>query len=107
MLDLNIHVKTIDGISVFKISRMFGEVGMKDSKIGLYTMGFELKPYTINTGKYKAEFVFGENQRYVLYSGFEQYFDVENIQTDMGFNQGVVHGMLRFNNNDVVIQYEG
>lgn len=49
MLDLNIHVKTIDGISVFKISRMFGEVGMKDSKIGLYTMGFELKPYTINT----------------------------------------------------------
>ena len=86
---------------------MFGEVGKKDSKVGLYTMDFELKPYTINAGKYKAEIVFGENQRYVVYSGFDQCFEVDNTQTDMGFNQGVVPGMLRFNNNDVVIQYEG
>ena len=107
MLDVNMHVKTVDDISVFKVSRMFGEVGKKDSKVGLYTMDFELKPYTINAGKYKAEIVFGENQRYVVYSGFEQYFEVENTQTDMGFNQGVMPGMLRFNNNDVVIQYEG
>jgi lipopolysaccharide transport system ATP-binding protein len=107
MLDVNMHVKTVDDMSVFKVSRMFGEVGKKDSKVGLYTMDFELKPYTINAGKYKAEFVFGENQRYVVYSGFEQYFEVENTQTDMGFNQGVMPGMLRFNNNDVVIQYEG
>ena len=107
MLDVNMHVKTVDDVSVFKVSRMFGEVGKKDSKVGLYTMDFELKPYTINAGKYKAEIVFGENQRYVVYSGFEQYFEVENTQTDMGFNQGVVPGILRFNNNDVVIQYEG
>ena len=107
MLDVNMHVKTVDDISVFKVSRMFGEVGKKDSKVGLYTMDFELKPYTINAGKYKAEIVFGENQRYVVYSGFDQCFEVDNTQTDMGFNQGVVPGMLRFNNNDVVIQYEG
>ena len=107
MLDVNMHVKTVDDISVFKVSRMFGEVGKKDSKVGLYTMDFELKPYTINAGKYKAEIVFGENQRYVVYSGFDQCFEVDNTQTDMGFNQGVVPGILRFNNNDVVIQYEG
>jgi len=107
MLDVNMHVKTVDDVSVFKVSRMFGEVGKKDSKVGLYTMDFELKPYTINAGKYKAEIVFGENQRYVVYSGFDQCFEVDNTQTDMGFNQGVMPGMLRFNNNDVVIQYEG
>ena len=107
MLDVNMNVKTMDDVSVFQVGKQFGETGQKDSKCGIYSVDFDINPYTINAGRYKAEIFFGENQRYVVYSGFEQCFEVENTLTDMGFNQGVMPGMLRFNNNDVVIQYEG
>ena len=107
MLDVNMHVRTMDDVSVFQVGKMFGETGKKDSKIGIYTIDFDINPYTINAGRYKAEIFFGENQRYVVYSGFEQCFEVANTLSDMGFNQGVMPGLLRMNNNDFKIQYEG
>ena len=56
---------------------------------------------------YKTEIWFGENQRYVVYGGFEQCFEVANTLSDMGFNQSVLPGLLRLNNNEFNIQYEG
>ena len=107
MLDVNMKVVTLDNVIVFQVGHAIGEIGEKDSKIGLYTIDFAIAPYTINAGKYKAEIFFGENQRYVVYSGFEQCFSVENTLSDMGYNQGTMPGVLRLNNNDVRIQYEG
>ncbi len=107
MLDVNMKVVTLDNVTVFQVGQAIGEIGEKDSKIGFYSVDFELKPYTINAGKYRAEIFFGENQRYVVYSGFEQCFSVENTLSDMGYNQGTMPGVLRLNNNDVRIQYEG
>lgn len=107
MLDVNMHVKTMDDISVFQVGKVFGEIGMKDSKRGVYSVDFEVSPYTLNAGKYKAEVFFGENQRHLIFSGFEQCFEVANTLSDMGFNQGAMPGVLRFNNNDFKIQFEG
>lgn len=106
MLDVNMHVKTMDDVTVFQVGQQFGKVGEKDSKKGLYSIEFTTPPYTLNVGKYKAEIFFGENQRYVVYGGFEQCFEVDNTLSDMGFNQGILPGVLRLK-NDFQIQFKG
>ena len=106
MLDANIRVSTMDDMTVFQVWDMLGRKGEKDSKIGIYTMEFQMNPYTLNAGRYKAEIFFGENQRYVVYSGFEQCFEVENSLADMGFNQSALPGFLR-PKNDFKITFEG
>ena len=106
MLDANIRVLTMDDITVCQMGTLLGKVGEKDSKVGIYTVEFDIKPYTINAGRYKVELWFGENQRYVVYGGFEQCFEVENTLTDMGFNQSVMPGVLRLK-NDFKVTFEG
>ena len=106
MLDVNIRVKTMEDIIVFENGRVLGQIGEKDSKRGIYTVEFEIPPYTLNAGRYKTMIYFGENQRYVVYEGFEQCFEIDNTLSDMGFNQTTLPGMLRLK-NDFKINYEG
>ena len=106
MLDANLRIATLDDITITQVGQVFGEVGKKDSKKGFYTFEFKIDAYIINAGKYKVELFFGENQRYLVYSGFEQSFEVENTLTDMGFNQSMLPGFLRLKNDFNVI-YEG
>lgn len=106
MLDVNMTIRTMDDTIVTLLGECLGEVGEKDSKIGMYTVEFVIPPYTINAGKYKAEVFFGENQKYVVFSGFNQCFDIDNTITDMGFNQSVSPGFLRLK-NDFKIQFDG
>ncbi len=107
MLDVNIEVKTLDDITIFQVGKVLGEVGEKDSKRGLYSVEFNISPYTVNTGRYKAEIFFGENQQRLVYGGFAQNFDVENTVSDMGYNLNAQPGVLRFSNNDIKIKFEG
>lgn len=107
MLDVNFLVKTIDDIPVFMVGKNLGKIGEKDSKCGLYDVIFDIKPYTLNAGKYKVIVFFGENQRYVVFGDFEQFFEVENTLSDMGFNQSTLPGVLRLCNNDVTLTYIG
>ena len=106
MLDANMEVSTMDDMTVFQVGQVLGQVGEKDSKKGVYTVEFKINPYTLNAGRYKTEIFFGENQRYVVYSGFEQCFEVENSLADMGFNQNVLPGFLR-PKNDFKVNFEG
>ena len=106
MLDADIEVRSMDDIIIFQMGRVLGEVGQKDSKVGMYTVEFQLNPYTINAGRYKVDLWFGENQRYLVFGGFEQSFEVENSLVDMGFNQKVMPGFLR-PKNDLKITFEG
>ena len=106
MLDVNLRIATLDDITITQVGQVFGEVGKKDSKKGFYTFEFKINPYIINAGKYKVDLFFGENQRYLVYNGFEQSFEVENTLTDMGFNQSVLPGFLRLK-NEFNVFYEG
>ena len=106
MLDVNMQIRTMDDIIVAQVGQMFGEVGAKDSKVGMYEVEFDIPPYTLNAGRYKTEIWFGENQRYMVFEGFEQNFDVDNTLSDMGFNQSTLPGMLRLK-NDFKIEYLG
>ena len=105
MLDADLRIRTMDDTIICQMGRMLGN-GERDSRIGMYVVEFSLKPYTINSGKYKAEVFFGENQRYVVYSGFEQSFEVAEMMTRRGFNHGRMPGFLRLK-NDFPIQFEG
>ena len=106
MLDADIEVKTMDDTIICQMGRVLGEIGEKDSKVGMYTVEFKLDPYTINAGRYKINLWFGENQRYLVYGGFEQCFEVINSLADMGFNQSLLPGFLR-PKNDFRITFEG
>lgn len=99
MLDVDMQIKTMEDIIVAQVGQVLGQVGEKDSKVGMYSVEFEVPPYTLNAGKYKAEIWFGENQRYLVYNGFNQCFEVDNTLTDMGFNQDTLPGMLRLKND--------
>ena len=105
MLDVNMYIRTMDDIVVCQVGQMLGKVGERDSKVGIYTVEFEIPPYTLNAGKYKTEVFFGENQKYLVFDGFSQNFEVDNTLGDMGFNQGALAGMLRLK-NDFNICYE-
>ena len=95
MIDIDMDVKTLDDVHVFGIASPLGNYGEKDSKRGIYTVEFELNPYILNTGIYKAEVFFGENQKYVVYEGLSQKFKVENTLTDQGFSQNAAPGFIR------------
>ncbi|MBQ0142682.1 MAG: ABC transporter ATP-binding protein [Prevotellaceae bacterium] len=95
MLDVSMNVKTLDDIIVFGTGGAFGEVGEKDSKKGIYTLEFSLPPYSINAGKYKSEIWFGENQRYLVYKGLEQNFEIFNTATDQGYGYETSPGFMR------------
>ena len=105
MLDVDLTLRTMDDIIVTQMGRFLGNVAEKDSRIGLYTIEFVIPPYILNAGKYKAEVFFGENQRYIVYEGFEQTFEVENTLSDMGYNQSILPGVLRLK-NDYTIKFE-
>ena len=106
MLDVNMLIRTMDDIMVTQVGAMLGRTGEKDSKNGMYSVEFEIPPYTLNAGRYKVEIFFGENQRYIVYRGFEQCFEIDNTLTDMGFNQNVLPGMLRLK-NEFKVKFEG
>lgn len=99
MLDVNMKVCSLDDTIICQAGQMLGKPGCKDSKVGIYTVEFVIPAYTLNAGKYKASFFFGENQRYVVFSGIETQFTIENSLSDMGFNQAVMPGVLRLKNS--------
>ena len=107
MLDVNMSIKAMDDSPIAQIGTVFGKIGEKDSKIGMYSVKFDIPPYVLNAGKYKAEIFFGENQRYTVFDDFTQCFNVENSINDMGYNMEVQPGVLRFCNNDFNVEYLG
>ena len=95
MIDVNIRVTTYDDIIMFQTGHDLGEVGEKDSKEGLYEAEFFLPPYTLNAAQYKVALFFGENQSYMLYSGFECGFVIENAVLPGSLRGNVPPGYLR------------
>ncbi len=106
MLDADILVTTMDDIQVCQMEQVLSPEGASDSKVGVYTVEFVLPAYTINSGKYKANVFFGENQSYVVFSGFEQCFNVSDSVLDLSFNLNRLPGLIRPRNDHKVI-FEG
>ena len=93
MMDATFELHTIEDVIVFHTYKVL--TPEKDSKVGLYSVEFEIPPYTLNTGLYKMILWFGENQRYVLWGNYEHVFEIENTLTGQGYNMSTMPGVMK------------
>ena len=66
----------------------------RDSKVGDFTLEYDIPPYFLNSGRYYFNYWFGENQMYYLGGDFTHAFEVEDVITREG-NIQTPKGILR------------
>ncbi len=93
IIDTTFELHTIEDVVVFHTGKVL--TPEKDSKIGLYSVEFDIPPYTLNTGMYKMHLWFGENQKYVMWGNYEHVFEIENTLTGQGYNLSVLPGVMK------------
>jgi len=65
-----------------------------DSKLGIYTVKGTLPPNLLNAGEYQFKLIFGENQRYALFT-IEDFVQFEVLNESLGSNSGILPGVIR------------
>lgn len=93
IMDVTMNLFTEEDIHIFHAGKVL--TPEKDSKIGIYTVEFDMPPYYLNTGRYRFEIFFGESQRYVLWGNFIHTFVVMNTLTGQGYNMATLPGILK------------
>lgn len=90
-LDSTFELKNSDEVPVFHHGALIST--NNDSKTGIYTVKGVLPPHLLNAGTYSFKLIFGENQRYMLFSidNFIQ-FEVEN--ESRGSNSFLTPGVI-------------
>ena len=101
IIDSTFELHTIEDVIVFHTGKVL--TPEKDSKVGLYSVEFDIPPFILNTGMYKMIIWFGENQKYLLWGYYEQVFEIENTLTGQGYNMNTLPGVMKphfdFRNN--------
>ena len=95
-LDATFELRTLDEIVVFHHGALI--TTNNDSSLGIYTVRGNIPPYFINAGIYKFNLIFGENQRYVLFS-INDFIQFEVLNESLGSNSLSLPGILRPNIN--------
>lgn len=95
IMDATFELFTLEEVIVYHQGKVI--TPNKDSKVGMYTLEFDLPPYLLNAGKYRYHVFFGEAQRYVLWDGYNHVFEVENTLTGQGYNMSFLPGILKPN----------
>jgi lipopolysaccharide transport system ATP-binding protein len=95
-LDVTFELRNLDEIVVFHDGKIITE--NNDSTKGVYSVKGVIPPFLLNAGKYKFSLIFGENQRYSLFSitDFNQF---EIVNESIGSNSNILPGILRYNIN--------
>jgi lipopolysaccharide transport system ATP-binding protein len=103
-LDCTFELKNSDEIPVFHNGTLIST--KNDSKTGIYVVKGTLPPYLLNAGSYAFKIIFGENQRYELFSvdNFIQ-FEVENESkgSNSHLTPGVISPMLKYEVNHRIL----
>lgn len=93
-LDMGVVFYSADDICLFETADYIAT--NSDSKVGLYVVKGQLKPYTLNAGTFKISLIFGENETYLLCRINEVVtFDVENTFSDRGESLSTPPGYMR------------
>ena len=93
MVDATFELRTVDDIIVFHQGTFLDDY--KQSKEGEYEVHLQIPPKLINSGKYVMKIWFGENCRYMLWTGVEHSFTVSLTTDKDGFSVGERPGFLR------------
>lgn len=93
-LDATFELKTSDEVVIFHHGALI--TTNNDSQRGIYKVRGELPPYTLNAGIYYFKLIFGENQRYELFS-IDSALQFEVVNESLGSNSNILPGVLRPN----------
>jgi lipopolysaccharide transport system ATP-binding protein len=91
-LDATFELRTVDEVPVFHHGALIST--SNDSKIGIYTVVGKIPPFYLNAGSYKFSLIFGENQRYALYT-HEDIIQFEVANESLGSNSNRIPGIMR------------
>ena len=93
ILDVTTELSTAENVIVFHTGKVVSPD--KDSKVGTYTVEYDIPPFTLNTGKYIMKVWFGESQAYLVWGFFTHVFEVENTLTGQGYNMNLLPGVMK------------
>lgn len=89
-IDITLELENQDNIIIFHYGKNI--TTNYDSKNGIYNLKFELPIKYLNCAKYSLSLIFGESQKYILYSSRDiLFFDVLNESS--GSNSNVLPGV--------------
>jgi lipopolysaccharide transport system ATP-binding protein len=90
-LDATFELKNSDEIIVFHHGVLIST--HNDAKQGIYTVTGTLPPHLLNAGKYSFKIIFGENQRYELFS-VNDFVSFEILNETSGSNSFLAPGVI-------------
>ena len=93
-LDATFELRNIDEVAIFHQGALLST--HEDSCKGIYSIKGQLEPYLLNAGIYRFSLIFGENQRYVLFS-IAEIIQFEIFNEAQGSNSQQLPGILSLN----------
>ncbi len=90
-LDITFELSNSDDIIVFHNGTLV--TTQRNSRIGVYTVTGKIDPYIMNSGIYKFKMIFGQDQRYVLYT-HEDIVQFEILNETKGNNSSQLPGVV-------------
>ncbi|MBD2766431.1 ABC transporter ATP-binding protein [Hymenobacter sp. BT664] len=93
-LDLTFELRNADEVAVFHHGTLIST--QENSKRGVYTVEGHLPANLLNAGSYHFKLIFGENQRYELFS-IEDFVSFEVLNESIGSNNSILPGVIRPN----------
>ncbi|MFZ4930765.1 polysaccharide ABC transporter ATP-binding protein [Chryseobacterium sp. Mn2064] len=96
-LDTTFELKNYEELVIFHVGKLITE--NNDSKVGEYTVEFDIPPGLLNAGNYYFKLYFGKDQRILLF-GIDEFigFEVENVKvgTVMYVYPGVTRPLFEY-----------
>lgn len=93
-LDVTFELRNNDEIPVFHHGTLISN--NNNSEKGIYTVKGTLPPNLLNAGTYQFKLIFGENQRYALFT-VEDFVQFEILNENLGSNSSLLPGVIRPN----------
>ncbi len=91
-LDVTFELRNSEEVAVFHHGTLLSE--NNDSRKGGYTIKGKLPPNLLNAGVYHFMLIFGENQRYVLFTT-DDTIQFEVLNESIGSNNAILPGVIR------------
>lgn len=93
-LGFTLRMFTLDGVCLFETGVILSRNG--DAKVGYISAKVEIPPHLLNAGIYKINLVFGDSQRYALFTIEDIIsFEVKHTTTGRGSNMSQAPGVIR------------
>jgi lipopolysaccharide transport system ATP-binding protein len=93
-LDATFELRNSDEVTVFHHGAILSK--NHDSRTGIYTVVGTLQPNLLNSGIYRFNLIFGENQRYALFN-IQDFIQFEVLNEALGSNSSQLPGVIRPN----------